>query len=166
MDQLYAEAGCKPKKNSKDYMIRAAIIVGIVLCVWFALFSGTIILGFVGMVGIVAAVFLFPRLNVEYEYIFCDGQLDFDKIMGGNKRKNILKVDMEDMEICGPIKAGELAPFKNLKTKDFSSRSADGSIYAAIVSIKGENYRILFDPSKKMLEAMRMKSPRKMIRSW
>lgn len=165
MEQLYAEAGCKPKKITADYLRSGGMIAGAVLCVWFVLFSGSMILSFIGIAGIVAVILLYPKVNnVEYEYIFCDGQIDFDKIMGGNKRKTIMKIDMEDMEICGPVKAAELGSYKNLKTKDFSSRTEDGNIYAAIVSIKGENIRILFDPSKRMLEAMRMKSPRKVLK--
>ncbi|MEG2774776.1 MAG: hypothetical protein RR906_05155, partial [Acetivibrio sp.] len=159
-------AGCKPKKNGKDYLIQIGMIAGVIVCVGLFLFSGSILLGLLGTAGIVAVVLLYPKLNYEYEYVFCDGQIDFDKIQGGNRRKTVLKVDMDDMELCGPVKASELASYKNLKVKDFSSRKEDAATYAAIVSIKGENVRILFDPTQKMLEAMRMKSPRKVLKNW
>ena len=44
--------------------------------------------------------YLLPRLHVEYEYVFCDGQLDFDKISGGMKRKNMLRIDFENLVVA------------------------------------------------------------------
>lgn len=166
MEQLYAEAGCRPVKTAVDYAKTAGMIFAAIVCAALILISGNFILGGAGIVGIVAIIYFYPLLNVEYEYIFCDGQLDFDKIMGGNKRKTALKIDMEDIEIIGPVKAAELASYKNLKTKDFSSKKGDANTYAAIGNVKNENVRILFDPSQKMIECMRMKSPRKVLKSY
>lgn len=166
MEQLYAEAGCKPVKTAVDYVKTAGVVFAGIVCAALILLTGNFILGGLGIVGIVAIIYFYPLLNVEYEYIFCDGQLDFDKIMGGNKRKTALKIDMEDIEIIGPVKAAELASYKSLKTHDFSSKKADANTYAAVGSVKNENVRILFDPSQKMIECMRMKSPRKVLKSF
>lgn len=164
MEQLYAEAGCKPKRTATDFAMVAVQVVAAVICAGLILFSGQLILQIVGAAGIVALIFLFPSMNYEYEYVFCDGQIDFDKITGGNKRKTILRIDMENMEICAPVKASEVSSFQNMKTKDFSSKQENGKTYAAIVSADNEKIRVLFDPSEKMLDMMRMKSPRKIIR--
>ncbi len=165
MEQLYAEAGCKPKTNAADMAKKTGIILLGVFGLYGVLFSGQILFSLVGIAGIIAVVFIYPRLNVEYEYIFCDGQIDFDKIMGGNRRKNIIKIDMDDIEIIGPVKASELSGYQNLKVMDFSSRTPEGNTYAIIGKVKDQNMKILFDPSAKMVEAMRMKSPRKVLKT-
>lgn len=164
MEQLYTEAGCRPKKSGMDFLMIAAMLVVSVIGIGVVLFSGQPFLQIAGAVLIVAVIYYFPRLSYEYEYIFCDGQIDFDKIMGGNKRKTILKMDMESMEVCAPVRADEVAHYKNLKTKDFSAGQQNGETYAMIVTVNNEKIRILFDPSKKMLDFMRTKSPRKVIR--
>ncbi|MDK2809082.1 MAG: hypothetical protein PWP24_1819 [Clostridiales bacterium] len=163
MEQLYTEAGCKPNKGAQDWLkvigmaLAAVISAGLLL-------SGQVILQIIGAVVIVGVIYFFPRLNYEYEYIFCDGQIDFDKIMGGNKRKNLLKIDMDEMELAGPVKATEVASYQNLKTRDFSSKQQNGRVYVLIVRVNNEMIRVLFEPSEKMLELMRRKSPRKVIR--
>lgn len=164
MEQLYAEAGCKPQKRLKDTLIKAAIITAIVLCILFGFLTGFMPVAFVGVIGIVLAVYLFPRFNVEYEYIFCDGQLDFDKIMGGNKRKTVLRIDFETTEMVGPVDAHQLKNYEKMKTKDFSSGLHPEKVYAAVTSVKDETVRVLFEPSEKMVEAMWTKSPRKVVK--
>ena len=164
MEQLYAEAGCKRKKTAVDMLKIVGMIFAAIVGAGLILFAGQFVLKIVGILAIAGVIFYYPRLNYEYEYIFCDGQIDFDKIMGGNKRKTMLKIDMDEMEICGPVRAAELASYKNLKTKDFSSKQENGNTYVIIVRVNNEKIRILFDPSQKMVDFMRMKSPRKVLK--
>lgn len=167
MDQsLYAEAGCKPKKQGKDYLFMAGLALMGVAALICILFSGNLIIGAIGLVLVVGIVFLYPKLNVEYEYIFCDGQLDFDKIFSGSRRKTALKIDMENVEIVVQADDARVNDYKTDRVVDFSSHAGSKSTYAIFVTIEDKMTKVLFEPSGRMLEAMKNKSPRKVQKAW
>lgn len=161
MNQFYAEAGVKRKDDIKSLGLRTLMIVGIVVGVLLMLFGGVI--GIAGIVMIVILVFLYPKLNVEYEYVFVDGQLDFDRIIGKAKRKTILRIDLEQVEIVAPEGSHALDGYTYVQyeKKDFSSRDKNNKPYVIIASKEEKKYRILFEPNEKMITMMRQKSPRK-----
>ena len=162
MNQLYAEAGAKRKDNGKTLGLRALLILGVAVGVILMLFGG--VFGIAGVILLVAMVYLFPKLNVEYEYVFVDGQIDFDRITGKAKRKTLLRIDMEQVEIVAPQGSHALDSFTyvQLINKDFSSGDKNIKPYIIIASVEDKKYRISFEPSEKMLSMMKQKSPRKM----
>ncbi|WP_066714913.1 DUF6106 family protein [Clostridium sp. Marseille-P299] len=164
MNESYAEASVRRRTTMSDRLIKAAIIA---LIVFFVIF-GVLLIGqfaiLVATVLIVVAVFLFPRFNVEYEYVFCDGQLDFDKIMGNAKRKNALRIDFEKVEMMAPVNSHALDAYthQQLKVKDFTSLNPEANVYAIIARSENEVLKILFEPSEKMLACIKQKAPRKL----
>ena len=164
MNESYAEASVRRKTTAKDHLIKAAIIALIVFMVIF----GVLLIGqfaiLIASILIVLAVFLFPRFNVEYEYVFCDGQLDFDKIMGNVKRKNALRIDFEKVEIMAPAKSHALDAYahQQLKVKDFTSLNPDANVYAIVVRSENDVLKVLFEPSAKMIACIKQKAPRKL----
>lgn len=161
MNQLYAEAGVKRKDTTATMGLRLLMIIGMVIG-FFTLFLGQI-LGIAGAVLLVAMFFLYPRLNVEYEYVFVDGQLDFDRISGKAKRKNMLRIDFDQVELMAPISSHALDAYTYVKCeeKNFSSCEKDSKPYVIIANVDGKKLRILFEPSEKMLSMIKQKSPRK-----
>lgn len=164
MNESYAEASVRRKQTMGNHLIRAGMITLIVLLLLF----GTAILGIFAMpvvsVVILICIFLFPRLNIEYEYVFCDGQLDFDKIMGGAKRKTILRIDFEKVEIMAPVNSHALDPYRSnpqVKVKDFTSLEPNRKVYGLIVREEGL-IEILFEPNERMIETIKQKTPRKL----
>jgi len=163
MNQFYAEAGVKRKDNMKTMGLRTLLIVGIVVGVLLMLLGGAF--GIAGVVIIVVLIYLFPKLNVDYEYVFVDGQLDFDRITGKAKRKTLLRVDMEQMEIIAPEGSHALDGYTYVQyeKKDFSSGDKASKPYVIIASVKDKKYRIIFEPTEKMITMMKQKSPRKVV---
>jgi hypothetical protein len=161
MNELYAEAGVKRKETAGTYAIRFLLIF-VAIAAFLLTFQNSILL-FVAAILIVAIVYVFPRLNVEYEYVFCDGQLDFDKIMGNAKRKNALKIDFEQVEIMAPEGSHALDGYTYVKSvvKDFSSRSKDVKPYVIIMREGEKATKILFEPNEKMINCIKLKNPRK-----
>ncbi len=161
MNQMYAEAGVKRKDDIKIMGLRALLVVGVVLGVLLLLLGGYFGMG--GIVLIVALLWVYPKLNVDYEYVFVDGQIDFDKITGKSKRKTLLRIDMEQVEIVAPQGSHALDGYTNMQlvNKDFSSNDKSSKPYIIIASVKDRKYRISFEPSEKMLAMMKQKSPRK-----
>lgn len=163
MNESYAEAGVRRKSTASSYLIKAGIVVLILL-----MFTiGSVFLGQFGVliasILIVLAVYLFPRFNVEYEYVFCDGQLDFDKIMGNSKRKNALRIDFDKVEIMAPANSHALDgyTYQQLKVKDFSSLRSDAKVYAVVVRDNESLLKVLFEPNEKMINCIKQKAPRK-----
>lgn len=167
MSELYAEAGVKRKENPRSIAIRAGLILSIIAS-WYISGLSTILI-ILPILAIVVTVIIFPRLNVEYEYVFCDGQIDFDKIMGGAKRKTMLKMDFDQIDIVAPTGSHALDTFnsKTLTKKDFSSLAPGAKTYTIIGKSKkdenGQVLRVIFEPNDKMIESMKMKAPRKVV---
>lgn len=166
MNELYAEAGCKRLNNAKIMLQKAGIIAAVVILFLLSILMVNSILMLVAFVGIVGAVFFFPRFNVEWEYVFVDGQMDFDKIMGNARRKTVLRIQFEQVESVAPVKSHTLDSYNNnnqMKVKDFSSGDPNARVFA-IMHREGEKLtKILFEPSDKMLACMKQKSPRKVM---
>lgn len=162
MNQMYAEAGAKRKNTPAIMGLRALYMFGIFAGV-IVLFLGSIF-SVVGAAMIVFIIYMFPRLNVEFEYVYCDGQIDFDKIMGKAKRKNILRIDFEQVEIMAPVNSHAFDGYtyiKDIVVKDFSSGNKESKPYALIVSKGAQKTKIIFEPNEKMLACIKQKSPRK-----
>lgn len=163
MNELYAEAVVKRKDTIATIGLRVLMIVG-VLAGLFLILTGNLF-SFAGAAILVLVFFFYPRLSVEYEYVFVDGQLDFDKISGKAKRKTMLRIDFEQVEIMAPINSSALDSYKHmqLETKDFSSLNKDSKPYVIIANSEGKKLKILFEPNEKMLTMIKQKSPRKVI---
>lgn len=161
MNELYAEAGVKRKETVGTFAIRFLLIF-VAFMAFLLTFQNTILL-FLSAILIVAIVYIFPRLKVEYEYVFCDGQLDFDKIMGNAKRKTILKVDFEQVEVMAPEGSHTLDGYTYVKStvRDFSSGRKEVKPYVLVTRDGEKKIKILFEPSEKMIGCIRTKYPRK-----
>ena len=161
MNQFYAEAGVKRKDDAKNMALRALLVVGIIIGVFLMLMGSYFGIG--GIVLVFALIWLFPKLNVEYEYVFVDGQLDFDRITGKSRRKTMLRIDLENVEIVAPQGSHSLDGYSNtqLINKDFSSNDKNNKPYIIIGNVGDKKYRIAFEPNEKMIMMMKQKSPRK-----
>lgn len=163
MNEAYAEAAVKKKDNSLSKTIRVLLIAGIVVGVLIMFLGG--LFSILGVAIVAVLFFMFPKLKIEYEYVYVDGQIDFDRISG--KRKTLLRIDMEQVEMIAPEGSHALDGFTHVQceTKDFSSGDKAVKPYIIIVNVKEKKYRIAFEPSEKMLTLMRQKSPRKVAQA-
>ena len=167
MNGLYTETCVKRKLTFGLQAARAALIAVTVGLVLFGLLGGSGIILFLGVAAGIALYFFLPQFNVEWEYIFCDGQIDFDRISGGEKRKTMLKIDMDNVDIIAPVHSHELDSYnsqQNVTVKDFSSKVDGVPRYCIFSSKDGQKLKIIFEPSETMLDYARQKSPRKVFR--
>lgn len=162
MNQSYAESGVKRVDTPKTILLRVCLIIGILIGLFILLKGGLI--GILGAAVVVFMIYLFPKLNIEYEYVFVDGQLDFDKISGKSKRKTILRIDFEQVEVMAPEGSHALDSYNQIKCekRDFSSGRKDKKPYVIMAGVDNKKLKILFEPSEKMLETIKQKSPRKL----
>ena len=166
MTGSYTEASVKRKSTFTTYLAKAGLIFLIIVLFLFGFLVNQqiIMIASIGL-GCLAGYILFPRLSAEYEYIFCDGQIDFDRINGGESRKHVLRIDMDNVELVAPETSHELDKYNNsnIKIRDFSSKDPQAKKYCIITSDEANRVKIIFEPSEKMLELAKAKSPRKVF---
>ena len=162
MSDYYTEQLVKKQAGIKDIVIKAALVaVTIVSVLIVFLFPFGIILP---VLAVILDVLMFRRLNVEYEYLFVNGDLDIDKIMNKSKRKRVFSMNVSDLEMLAPADAVELRQYQNAKVYDYSSGTGQARVYALITANQGEVKKILFEPNETIVEGFFLMAPRKVIR--
>ena len=101
MSDLYIELLVKKKKTSTDTLLKVLMIGATVIFVLGGILFNPIILLLAVVMGVVD-YFKLPSLDLEYEYLYVNGELDIDKIMSKQKRKRVGSYDMKKVEIVAP----------------------------------------------------------------
>ena len=116
MSDYYTEQLIKKQTTMKDVFLKALLVsLSIVSVLIVFLFP----LGIIIPVAVIAAtVILIRRLDVEYEYLYVNGDLDIDKIMHKAKRKRVFSMNVNDLEVLAPIDAIELRQYQRAKALD------------------------------------------------
>lgn len=172
MGDVFKEQLVKRNKNNKDSMKKAVItstaIVLSAASVLFFIYTGAGIGGAAVVIFIIFMIsfYLINNMNVEYEYIYTNGELDIDCIYNKTKRKTLFTAEVKDFEIMAHIDdKSNLAPFENYPVKDFSSGDLLGNTYVFVASLNGKNYRFIIEPNDEMLNSMSVYlTPRKLFR--
>ena len=169
MNDIYLEYILKKKKTGGQkaiiaVIIFAAIIVSLALLLLIfataTALSGTQFGSFSFSIGLV----LMSMQNIEYEYILTNSEIDIDKIMSKKARKRIASFDFKEINICANINDNEHNhDYKNVtvsKTFDVTGDKSRGNVYFVDYSQDSENYRVLFQPTSKMIESIKRFNPR------
>lgn len=114
--------------------------------------------------------FLFKRNFVEYEYIYTNGETDLDRIIGKSKRKRLLTFNLNELELLAEMGDEEhRRDFENQnfqKKFDYSAGDEKQKRYFAIVNKKDlGRVLVVYQPSERMLAAMKQVAPRKIFLS-
>ena len=97
MSDFYTEQLVKRKASMGTMVAKAALIaLTVVSLLSFFLFPLGIL--FFGIM-IVADIFLFRQLDLEFEYLYVNGDLDIDKIMAKQKRKRVFQTNVSELEV-------------------------------------------------------------------
>ena len=163
MEQSYAEANAKKKTTGSVIALKIILIILVILVFLAAILISisTKINLLIGVAAIFGLIWYWPRFRVEWEYVFCDGQLDFDMIQGGERRKNILRIEIEDADAIAPIQSTKLDGYRHLEVRDYSSMNEKANVYGIVTRLpeKDEKVMILFEPTSRMVELMQKKCP-------
>ena len=87
MSDLYSELLVKKEPTAKDSIVKYGMIVLTVLAVGAGLFISPILLLVAVALG-VASYFVIPRTDLEYEYLFVNGEFDIDMVMSKSNQMN------------------------------------------------------------------------------
>ena len=155
MEPLYSETYLeammpKERRQKRNLMIAICIILPIVDLL---VLHSALLLFFVVVIDAVMIVLL-PKKQTAYEYVFVDGQIDFDAIYGGEQRVNIEKVD-----IVAPEQSHALDSYQQIPLKDCSSGFDKDRHYIAVYrGDDGNSVRIRFTPDETLLNNMKAKA--------
>ena len=162
MGESYTEVIVKKRKTTQDTIFQALLVVLTVVAV-----LSFFVLGIVGLVILVAVAvadyLLFPSFDVEYEYLYVNGEIDVDKIMSKQKRKRIYSANLRELEIMAPTGSHALDSYNNrsdIKILDYSSKMADHKTYTIIRQGEKGMERLIFEPDEIILQDMKRFLPR------
>lgn len=162
MSDFYTEQMVKKQTTMKDVFIKALLVALAIVSVIATLMFPIGIIVAIAVIG--AVVFLIRRMDVEYEYLYVNGDLDIDKIMHRAKRKRVFSANIDDVELLAPESAPELNQFRNAKVCDYTSGNADAKRYVLVVSGNGQLTKVVFEPNDTIVQGIMMLAPRKVVR--
>lgn len=165
MDGLYVETDVKKKVTLKDNLMKYGLIAATVIAIGFGFLMMKVLVILVGFVLGALCYYFVPKIDAMYEYVFIDGQLDFDKILGGEKRKHVLRTDFDQLVVMAPKNSHSLDGYRHngVEVKDFSSLYEDHRVYGIVFTSGEKSQMIYFEPDDKMIAAMKQKAPRKVM---
>ena len=158
IEQLVKKSNTLEATLKKVGLVVATVVVAVASFLYIPSFSLLLTAGMIAL-----DVFLFNRMNIEYEYVFFNGALDIDRIANKASRKRLYSTDLKEAIIVAPTGAQELLGYQHVKEKDFSTCTPGNRTYEMVVPQGSEKIRIVFEPNEQMLQAMRDIAPRKVI---
>lgn len=162
MSDLYREIMVKQKTKASQQLIKVALIgltvLGVVVGIVF--WPGLI----VALAAGIASYFIVPKMNVEFEYLYVNGDLDIDAIYSRQKRKRVAEYHVEELELLAPENSHALDCFKNkkeIKVRDFSSREQNAKVYIMIVNKEKGQELVKVELDDTVINDIRRMAPRK-----
>ena len=165
MNDTYVEVMVDRKTSPLLGVARIVLYALAIICFMLGLLGSGLF--FVGAIAFaLVAYFVLPSFDLEYEYLYIDKEISIDKIMSKEKRKHVMTVDLNNMEIIAPINSHELDQYKarGLKTYDFTSNTEDAKVYSVVCTNGNEGtVMVNVEPNEEMLHAIKNVFPRKVL---
>ena len=160
---IFCEYIVKKQRNVKDFLV---IIGGYILAfVLTVLFLGIGAKYFNGLALLVICAFWYGAYQlaksryIEYEYALTNNELDVDKIVAKKRRKRILTIDFHNIELCAKADSEHMNDSQTAKQYDFTGES-ENDIYFVDYTNDSGRVRVLFQPTDRMKESIRLINPR------
>ena len=165
MSDLYTELLVKKESTAKDALIRYGLFAGTGLMVIAGLLISPILLLAAIALGVVC-FFVVPKTDLEYEYLFVNGEMDIDMIMAKTKRKRAFSFDLAEAELAAPLNSHRLDYYnnsQNIKTLDFSSGNPEHRRFAVITRNKETLCKVIIEPDENLAGLMKKAAPGKVF---
>ena len=171
---VFTEYMVKKQNTAKDIVLKLLCVLGAVVLLAVALFAIplaaqlgqigqliTMIAPLIGVGGVFGAWYLITSMNVEYEYILTNGEMDVDKIIARRRRKRMLTVNARKFEAFGNYRAQDHAG-KDYASRVYACTSPDdpGNYYAVLTHATLGKTLLVFTPNDRVLEGLRSYIPR------
>ncbi|MBE6836517.1 MAG: hypothetical protein E7509_00760 [Ruminococcus sp.] len=156
----YKEQLVKKAYTTNDFLRKTMLVImalsisGLLIVLAIIMAPQFMLMGMFASGFIIYGAFYFGKdLQIEYEYLYTNGDLDIDKIMGQRKRKRLVSANIKG--VTEFARYSESVEFDDEKTiVDASSGFEEEHWYMAFTSKKyGECY-LIFTPNEEMLELL------------
>lgn len=156
MNDVYVEWLVAKKRNLFGKVSRVVCLLASILLWIGALgYVNTIVLIFAVLVSIIT-YFLFCFTDLEYEYVYVNGELMVDRILKKSMRKRMINIEASEMEVVAPMTSPKVDGYKYRQWKEFIFTSGYEKNQRKIYEIYCNNgVKVVFEPSREMLEAMK-----------
>ena len=165
MSDLYSEFLVKKEPTSKDAITKYGLIGLTVLAAVAGLLFNFLFLLAAVVLGI-ACYFIVPKTDLEYEYLFVNGELDIDMVMAKTKRKKVNTFDLREADLIAPVNSQRMAYYNNnskLKILDYSSGDESHRRFAVIIRADGDTCKVILEPDDTMAQAIKNSAPSKVF---
>ncbi len=158
----------KKKKDTKDYIIMAATVLGLIVLALACLIFNRMLFG-IPFILLVFAVwgsyFIFTSRNIEYEYILTNSELDIDKIVARRSRKRVITINFKEIEVCAktdnPNFKHNLDNKANVtRTEYLQGNMKSENVYFVDFTGGSGKTRVFFEPNERILNELKKINPR------
>ena len=166
MNDVFKEQLIKVKPSSTTGIKKVGIIVGaVVIGIAGLIFAGGI-MGPLLIVGLViGATHLVKGMNLEYEYILTNNELDIDKIINKERRKRCFTIDLKSINLMAHVdngmKKAELDEAK--ETIDVSGGEKGPNTYAILFMHEDTLTKMIFEPNDDLKQLIFRQAPSKIF---
>ena len=162
MKDVYVEWLVARKRNLTGKVLRVVLMTASIL-LW--LLSMGLVNSFLLIIAVIVSIltyFLYSFTSVEYEYVYVNGELMIDRILRRAMRKRMLNVDAAEIEIVAPMTSPKVDGYKHRQWKEFNFTSGYEKDKRRIFEIYCNNgVKVIFEPNREMVEAMKSQMPHK-----
>lgn len=164
MGDVFLEYLIKAKTSALGWAVRAGGILLVLISAFLVL-----ILGATGIILMFFTAYLLYKIfqwtSLEFEYSFLSGELDIDKILGQSSRKRVMTINVKETEVIASVESDKIKAHRgsDMKVVDYSSGIASDKQYAIILNLNGVRTKIIIEPNKAMIMAMRDIAPSKVF---
>ena len=165
MSDLYSELLVKKKQTAKDLVVKYGLIALTVIMVLGGLVLNVLLLVPAIALGI-ACYFVIPKTDLEYEYLFVNGELDIDMIMSKSKRKRVKSLQLAEADLVAPLKSHRMDYYngnQNMKVLDYSSGNPQHKRFGVITRLDNATCKIILEPDEALAQAMKKTAPSKVF---
>lgn len=169
---VFEEQLVKRKMMPFDVLMNVLIIVAAVVAVIVLMgpllslipdFNMIFLLCSVGLV--LGAIYLIYKKNVEYEYIYTNGELDIDTIIARRRRKRLISISCDNVSEVGSYLPGTTQSSSCAKVIDATSGSGVDSWYLVVPHRVFGKTMLIFEPNTEILECLKLGLPKELVRN-
>jgi len=164
---VFVEYIVKKKNGAKELALQVLIVVGAIALFLLMMYLGamftvvsmvTTLLAFGALYG---GYLLITNMNVEYEYIVTNGEMDVDKIIARRRRKRLITANARSFEKFGPFRAADHQN-EQYQNRIYACSTPDdpGCFYAVFNHAKLGKTLLVFSPNDRVLNAMKTFIPK------
>jgi len=162
MADMYQEILIKRITPPADKLKKVALITLTAVAAALAVLTFNLIFLLAAIALGVACYFLLPGLDLEYEYLYVNGDIDIDKILSRQKRKKAESFDKESLELIAPTGHDALKEYEGKgKVKDYTSLDPNVKSYTAVYTQDSQIRIVRLELPDAVVQDMRRFAPRK-----